>query len=144
MTFDRLRQIVRLRLRSLFSGASVDRELDEELRYHLEQQIEANIRARHDADRGAHARRSWRSAACEQPPNSAGTNADFRVVDCRGGRHAFRSARCSSEARYLRSSPSPSLALGIGAFLAIFQLVDAIRLRTLPVDDAARARRDSH
>ena len=43
MTFDRLRQIVRLRLRSLFSSASVDRELDEELRYHLEQQVDANI-----------------------------------------------------------------------------------------------------
>src|SRR5689334_9037581 len=43
MTIDRLRQIVRLRLRSLFLGSTVDRELDEELRYHLEQQIESNV-----------------------------------------------------------------------------------------------------
>src|SRR5688572_10669100 len=43
MTFDRLRQIVRLRWRSLVSGSSVDRELDEELRYHVEQQIQANL-----------------------------------------------------------------------------------------------------
>ena len=39
MTLDRFRQIVRLRLRSLFAGTSADRELDEELRFHVEQQI---------------------------------------------------------------------------------------------------------
>src|SRR5687768_9023436 len=43
MSFDRLRQIVRLRLRSLVSGTSLDRELDEELRDHIERQTEANI-----------------------------------------------------------------------------------------------------
>ena len=43
MTLDRLRQIVRLRLRSLLFGESMDRELDEALRYHLDQQIDANI-----------------------------------------------------------------------------------------------------
>ena len=46
MTLDRLLQIVRLRLRSLFRGAAVDRELDEELRDHVERQIEATHRAR--------------------------------------------------------------------------------------------------
>src|SRR5688500_13502927 len=43
MTFDRLRRIVRLRLRSLLSGASVDRELDDELRDHVERQVEFNV-----------------------------------------------------------------------------------------------------
>src|SRR6185312_16072660 len=39
----RLIDTFRLRLRSLFRGAAVDRELDEELRYHLDQQIEEHI-----------------------------------------------------------------------------------------------------
>ena len=43
MTLDRLLQIVRLRLRSLVAGAAVDRELDEELRDHVERQVEAHI-----------------------------------------------------------------------------------------------------
>ena len=43
MTLDRLRHIARLRLRSLYSGSAVDRELDEELRYHVERQVELNI-----------------------------------------------------------------------------------------------------
>jgi hypothetical protein len=36
---------VRLRLRSFFSRTTVERELDEELRYHLERQIEENVAA---------------------------------------------------------------------------------------------------
>ena len=43
MTLDRLRQIIRLRIRSLVSGSTVDRELDEELRDHIDREIEANI-----------------------------------------------------------------------------------------------------
>jgi len=36
----RFPRIVRLRLRSLFSRPVVDQELDEELQYHLDRQIE--------------------------------------------------------------------------------------------------------
>ncbi len=39
----RLPDIVRLRLRSLFSRIAVERDLDEELRYHVERQIEEYI-----------------------------------------------------------------------------------------------------
>ncbi|HTQ55921.1 MAG TPA: hypothetical protein VMI94_15745 [Bryobacteraceae bacterium] len=38
--------ILRLRLRSLFYRASVDRELDEELQHHLDREIERGIAAR--------------------------------------------------------------------------------------------------
>jgi hypothetical protein len=41
MTLDRWFTRARLRLRSLVFGNRVDDELDEELRFHLEQQIEA-------------------------------------------------------------------------------------------------------
>ena len=39
----RLTKIFRLRLWSAFSRAKVEQELDEELRYHLDRQIEENI-----------------------------------------------------------------------------------------------------
>jgi hypothetical protein len=39
----RLTDIFRLRLRSLFSRINVDQDLDEELSYHLERQIEECI-----------------------------------------------------------------------------------------------------
>lgn len=41
----RWNDIIRLRLRSLFSRKAVDQELDEELKYHLNRQIEENIGA---------------------------------------------------------------------------------------------------
>ena len=53
-------------------------------------------------------------------------------------------------ARLLRRNPTfaavaiLTLALGTGANTAIFQLVDAVRLRTLPVDHPGAARRGPH
>jgi hypothetical protein len=43
MGFGRWRYVLPLRLRSLFRSATADRELDEELRYHIERQTELNI-----------------------------------------------------------------------------------------------------
>jgi hypothetical protein len=40
MRIDRWCYVIPLRFRSLFRGQDVDAELDEELRYHLERQIE--------------------------------------------------------------------------------------------------------
>jgi predicted permease len=132
MTFDRLRQIVRLRVRSLVSRASVDHELDEELRYHLERQIADNIA------RGMTPSEARRAAliaigGLRQTGELCRDQRGFRGVDS-----AVADTRFA--VRVLKRSPVfaivavGSLALGIGAFLAIFQLVDAIRLRTLPVD----------
>ena len=43
MGFDRWRYVLPLRLRSLFRSNSVDRELDDELQFHIERQIELNV-----------------------------------------------------------------------------------------------------
>ena len=134
MTIDRLRQIVRLRLRSLFSGSTVDRELDEELRFHLEQQIESNIARGMTPD-------AARTAALR-----AMGGIEQRKEECRDTRgigvFERSTADTRSALRVLRRSPIfaivaiVSLALGVAAFLAMFQLLNAVRLRVLPIEDA--------
>jgi len=131
MTLDRLRHILRLRWRSLWAGRAVDAELDEELRFHLDQQEAANI-------------------AAGMPPQQARTAArralggvEQRKEDCRDERRValvenlVRDLRFA--ARQLRQQPMftaaavLSLALGIGANSAIFQLLNALTLRPIPV-----------
>jgi putative ABC transport system permease protein len=132
MTLDRLLLIVRLRLRSLFGGAAVDRELDEELRDHVERQIEANVLAGMtpvEARRAALIAIGGVRQTAEQCRDQRGVRVyESLVADTR---YAFRVLRRSPVFALVAIS---SLALGVGAFLAIFQLVDAIRLRTLPVE----------
>jgi putative ABC transport system permease protein len=128
---NRYLRIIALRLRSLFSGAAVDAELDEELRYHLAQQIDANI-----------ARGMTPEAARTAALRAIG-GIDQRKEQCRDTRgisiveNLLRDLRLAI--RQLRKQPGftftaiLSLALGIGANTAIFQLLDALSLRTLPV-----------
>ncbi len=134
MTFDRLWQIVRLRLRSLFSRAAADLELDEELRDHIERQIESNLQA---GMTPIEARRSALVAigGVRQTAEQCRDQRGLRGIDSLVSDTRFA-------LRVLKRSPvfslvaTASLALGIGAFLTMFQLVDAIRLRPLPVENA--------
>ncbi len=40
-------------LRGLFGSSALDRELNEELQFHFDRQVQANIETRHDAGAGA-------------------------------------------------------------------------------------------
>lgn len=122
-----------LRLRSLFRRAQVDRELDEELRFYIEQQIQENI-------------------ASGMSPEEAETCAR-RVVggldqikeECRDARRVnwilnlFRDVRhtCGMLLRnpgFAAAAVVP-LAIAIGFTTAVLTLVDAVLFRPLGVKD---------
>jgi macrolide transport system ATP-binding/permease protein len=128
----RLLNILRLRLRSLLSRTRVERELDEELRYHLERQIEADVAAGADA---AAARRSI--AGLEQRKEECRDARGVNLVDNLAGDLRFAM-------RQLRRSPAFTvtavfmIGLGMGASLAIFGFVDAALIKPLPYPDPER------
>jgi hypothetical protein len=124
--------ILRLRWRSLVVRRRVEDELDEELRYHLARQIEADIASGMTADE---ARRG--TAGVEQRKEECRDARGLNLIDNLGPDLRFA-------ARQLLKSPGFSatavlmIALGMAASVAIAGFVDAALVKPLPYREPAR------
>ena len=122
---------IRYRLRALFARASVERELNDELRFHVEREAEKYERQGMSRDAALRRARLQFGGIEQMKEASRDARGTARLESIgRDLRYAMRS---------LRSRPAftltviATLALGIGANTAIFTLVDALLLRPLPV-----------
>jgi macrolide transport system ATP-binding/permease protein len=126
----RLASILYMRIRSLFSRANVERDLDEELQYHLERQIEEDVAAgmnREDARRAALKAFHGLAQRQEECRDMRGLNLmDNLLQDLR---FTWRQLRKNPG---FTSTAILMLALGMCASVAIFAFVDAALLKPLP------------
>ena len=130
MSIERLFRIVQLRIRSFLHRGDVERELDDELHYHIERQIADNVRQgmAPDAARSA-ALRSFGGVEYhkEEARDRRGTRwLEELVSDLRFSLRSLRRAPAFAAAVVL------ALGLGIGANTAIFSVIRGVLLKPLP------------
>src|SRR5262249_32173646 len=115
---------IRLRFRSLAFRSKVDEQLDAELAFHLEQQIQENLAAGMDRDAAEHAARRTIGGIAQIKDQCRDTRRVGWVMDLVGDvRFGVRSF---AKTPALAITIIGTLALGIGANTAVFSIADAL------------------
>ena len=130
-----LRDFLR-RLRAWFKGTAVDGEIDEELQFHIDRQVESYTRA--GLDGAAAARRArLEFGGIEQVKEDVRDAGRTRWMDdvLRDTRYAFRMFRRLPGFAALALL---ILALGVGATTVMFTVIDSVLLRPLAFPDSDR------
>jgi predicted permease len=127
---------IRLRLRTLLRRNQVERELEEEFRYHLDQRVEQEIA------RGLPMEEARRVAirsmeGIEQKKEECRDMRRVNLIEAllQDVRYAFR---CIGKSAGFASIAVLTLALGIGVSMTILTVINSVLLRTLPFPDADR------
>ena len=125
-----------MRLRALFRGSALDRELDEELQFHLEQLVESN-RARGLSPDEARRAALLAIGGVEQRKEECRDTRRVRLVQdlVRDLGYALRTLR---RAPAFTTASILTLTLGIGTTVAMFTVVNGVLLRPMPFPDADR------
>ncbi|MGH9162485.1 MAG: ADOP family duplicated permease [Vicinamibacteraceae bacterium] len=122
------------RIRSIARRQEIEYGLDEEVHFHLDQQIEKNLRAGMNS---AEARRHAMVRFGGMERVKEGTRDEFRsafLEDC--GRDVRYGLRALRRAPGFTLVASLMLALGIGATTAVFSVVHGVLIKPLPFPDA--------
>ena len=125
-----------LRLRSLFRSPAVDRELDDEVRYHLEMQQEELIRRGVPASQAAAmARRRFGNTTLHKEECRDARNLAWLENIAQDFLHSFRTLHRNAG---FAAVATVTLALGIGATTALFSVLDAALLHPLSAREPDR------